>query len=296
MSFLLQQLINGLALGAVFALYALGFSMVFANMKVFHVGHAAIFTWGAVFAWQLTENLGWPLFLAMPVVALFAGVLNSLTYYLAIRHLQDRKNGEMFVFVSSLGAGIVLTELAIIFLDHKVVRLPFDLVASHTWSAGPLTISSMQVLMLGTVAVMFVGLRWLIGSTQFGREVTAVAADREAAGVLGANVERVSVSVFFLSGALAGVGASLVAVAFNIVDGNLGHNYLVIAMAILVIGGIGSVSGALAGGLLVGLVSALTTGYISSSYRDVVVFGLMLAFLVLRPDGMFPAAKVANRV
>jgi branched-chain amino acid transport system permease protein len=295
MGFFLQQVINGLALGAVFALYALGFSMVFANMKVFHVGHAAIFTWGAVFAWQLTENLGWPFYIAMPLVAIFAGVLNSLTYYVAIRHLQGRKNADMFIFVSSLGAGIVLTESAILLLDNKVVRLPFGLVAAHTWSVGPLTISSMQLLMLGTVALMFVALRWLIGSTQFGREVTAVAADREAAGVLGANVERISVSVFFLSGALAGVGASLVALAFNIVDGNLGHNYLVIAMAILVIGGIGSVSGALAGGLLVGLVSALTTGYISSSYRDVIVFGLLLAFLVFRPDGISPAAKVANR-
>ncbi|PBC35623.1 hypothetical protein CJ179_47065 [Rhodococcus sp. ACS1] len=295
MSFLLQQIINGLALGAVFALYALGFSMVFANMKVFHVAHAAIFTWGAVFAWELTESYGWPVFIAMPVVALFGGLLNTLTYYFAIRHLQGRKNADMYIFVSSLGAGIVLTELAILFLDKKVVRLPFGLVPTYNLTIGPLTVSSMQMLMLGTVAVMFFALRWLLGSTQFGREVNAVATDREAAGVLGTNVERVSVSVFFLSGALAGIGATLVAAAFNIVDANLGHNYLVIAMAILVIGGIGSVSGALIGGLIVGLVSAITTGYISSSYRDVVVFGLMLVFLVLRPDGIFQSAKVVNR-
>ncbi|MFI5426595.1 branched-chain amino acid ABC transporter permease [Aeromicrobium sp. UC242_57] len=295
MNFFLQQTVNGVALGSLFALYALGFSLVFANMKVFHVAHAAIFTGGAVFAWELTDGLGWSLLAALPAVALLAGVLNVVVYLLAIRHLQGRKNSDMFIFVSSLGAGIVLTEIALHHLKNEVVRLPFGLIEARRWSVAGLQISNLQLIIVGTAVAMFVILRWLLTSTQFGREVNAVASDREVAAVMGINAERVSILVFFMSGALAGVGATLVALAFNTVEGNIGHNYLVIAMAVLVIGGIGSVAGGFLGGLMVGLASAFTTGYLSSSYRDVVVFGLLMAFLVLRPDGLVKTANVSNR-
>jgi Branched-chain amino acid ABC-type transport system, permease components len=295
MDFFLQQTINGVALGSLFALYALGFSLVFANMKVFHVAHAAIFTWGAVFAWELTDGLGWSLFAALPVVALLASVLNVLVYLLAIRHLQGRRNSDMFIFVSSLGAGIVLTEVALHHLENTVVRLPFDLIGTNSWSIVGLQVSNLQVIIVGTAVAMFGCLKWLLASTQFGREVNAVASDREVAAVMGINAERVSILVFFMSGALAGIGATLVSLAFNIVEGNIGHNYLVIAMAVLVIGGIGSVSGGFLGGVMVGLASAYTTGYLASSYRDVVVFGLLMLFLVLRPEGIVKAANVSNR-
>lgn len=295
MTLFLQQTVNGLALGSVFVLYALGFTLVFANLKAFHVGHAAIFTWGAIFAWRLTDEYGWSLLAAVPVVALLAGLLNVATYFVAIRHLEHRKNRDLLVFVSSLGAGMLLTELAAHVLENGAVRLPFGLLTTRSWSLGPARISNLQVLMMVTSAVLFVALRWLLSSTQFGREMHAVANDREAAAVLGVNVNRVSAAVFFLSGAMAGVGATNVVLAFNVIESSLGHNYLVLAIATLVIGGIGNVTGGLVGGMLIGLVSAYTTGYLTSSYRDVVIFGLLMVILIVKPDGLFKSENVLNR-
>lgn len=295
MTMFLQQTINGLALGSVFVLYALGFTLVFANMKAFHVGHAAVFTWGAIFAWKLTAGLGWSLVAALPVVAALTGLLNVATYFVAIRHLEHRKNRDMFVFVSSLGAGMVLAELAAHVLKNTSVRLPFGLFSTRSWSIGSVQISNLQVLMMATSGVLFVGLRWLISSTQFGREMRAVANDRDVAAIMGVNVNLVSAAVFFLSGAMAGVGATNVALAFNVIESGLGHHYLVLAMSSLVIGGIGSVTGGLVGGLVIGLASAYTTGYLTSSYRDVIIFGLLMVILVLRPDGLVRSANVVNR-
>lgn len=295
MDFFLQQTINGVALGSVFALFALGFTLVFANMKAFHVAHAAVFTWGAIFAWKLTDGLGWSLVTALPVVAILTGILNVFVYFVAVRHLENRRNRDMAIFISSLGAGTVLTELAIQVLGNVSVRLPFDLVIPHTWDLGIFEVSSLQLIMFGTAAVIFFALRWLSNSTQFGREMQAVAQDRELAGILGVNTDRISALVFFLSGALAGVGATLVAVSFNVIDGNLGHNYLVLAIAILVVGGLGSVAGGFVGGLLIGLASAYTTGYLTSSYRDVIVFGVLMLFLVCRPEGLFRSENVLGR-
>jgi branched-chain amino acid transport system permease protein len=191
--------------------------------------------------------------------------------------------------------GTVLTALALNVLKNVSVRLPFNLFSNVNWDLHIVRISNLQLLMLGTTVVVFFFLRWLLSRTQFGREMRAVAHDRNMAAVLGVNVQRVSVLVFFLSGAIAGIGAALVSLAYNVVEGGLGQNYLVLAIAILVIGGLGSVIGAFSGGLLVGLVSAYTIGYITSSYRDVVVFGLLLLFLIVRPTGLFKTTNVLGR-
>jgi branched-chain amino acid transport system permease protein len=295
MDFFFQQTVNGLVMGSVFSLYALGFSMVFASMHAFHVAHAGVFTWGAIFSWKLTTSYHWGFAPTVFAVAVLTGFLNVLTYFLAIRHLEYRKDRDLAIFVSSLGMGTVLTALALNVLKNVSVRLPFNLFSNVNWDLHIVRISNLQLLMLGTTIAVFFFLRWLLTRTQFGREMRAVAHDRNMAAVLGVNVQRVSLLVFFLSGAIAGIGAALVALAYNVVEGGLGQNYLVLAIAILVIGGLGSVIGAFSGGLLVGLVSAYTIGYITSSYRDVVVFGLLLLFLIVRPTGLFKTTNVLGR-
>lgn len=295
MSFFLQQSVNGVVLGSVFALYALGFSLVLANLKVFHVAHAAVFTWGAIFAWQLTDRLEFPLLLALPAAAVLSGVLNTISYFILIRHLERRRHKELAAFISSLGGLIVLAELAAMRLDRSDVRLPFDLFPVQTWRVGTVQLSSIQLLIVGVAITTFFVLRWLIDRTEIGREVTAVAFDRELANVLGVNADRVSMFVFFISGAIAGIGAVLVAIAFNVINSELGGAYMVLAIAVMVIGGFGRISGTFAGGLLVGLAAAYTTGYLTSSYREVVVYLLLLVFLVVRPSGLFPAPDLAGR-
>jgi len=294
-AFLAQQTVNGIALGSIFALYALGFSLVLANLKVFHLAHAAVFAWGAVIAWQLIAVWRWPSLLGFAVAILLAGLLNVVAYYLLIRHLQRRRNLELAAFISSLGGLIVLTELAVLALDNKTVRLPFGTVPGGNLDIGGVRIAAIQVITLITAVVIFLLLRWLMDATELGREVKAAAFDRETAEMLGVNTERISALVFFLSGCLAAVGAILVALAFNVISADLGSVYVVTAFAVLVVGGFGSIRGAYAGGLLIGIVSAYATAYISSSYREVIVFGLLLAVLVLRPTGLFTVADAAGK-
>ena len=295
MEFFLQQSTNGIVLGCVYALFALGFSLVMANLKVFHVAHEGVFTWGAVFAWLLMEKVDLPLLVAAPLMVVAVGLLNVLLYGILIRHLERRTNRELAGFISSLGGLIVLVEAAEIVLDRKTVRLPFNAFPIHTWDLGWIQVSSIQVLMVGVAVVAFALMHWMVERTEVGREIKTVAYDRELASLLGVNPDRVSAIVFFVSGALGAISALLVAIAFNVVSSDLGASFLVLAIAVTVIGGFGSVRGALVGGLLVGLASTYTTGYVTSSFREVVVFAFMLAFLVVRPTGLFKVAEAGHR-
>ena len=296
MDFLFQQMVNGVVLGSAYALYATGFGLLMANLRIFHVAHAAIFTWGAVFAWVLTTQFGWSLLVALPLVALLAGLLNVLAYFLLIRHVLHRRGSEMAAFISSMGGLIALAELADHYLDGSVVRMNANAFASTPLSFGPVRINSLHLVMVGFALVLVAGLSWVLARTELGREIRAVAFNRETARILGIDVDKVSAGVFFASGALAGVGASFVAMAFNVVDADLGSAYLVIALAAMVVGGFGSVAGMLVGGLIIGIASTFATGFLSSSYRDLVVFALLLAFLVVRPEGLFRSRAELTRV
>ncbi|KRF14722.1 branched-chain amino acid ABC transporter permease [Nocardioides sp. Soil796] len=296
MDFWLQQTVNGIVLGSVYALYASGFGLVMASLRIFHVAHAAVFTWGAVVAWDLTTRLGWPLLATLPVVMLAAGLLNVAAYFLLIRHLLKRQDAELAAFISSMGGLIILVEVAHHLLDGAVERMPAGVFPVSPLELGPVRITTLHATMVVVSIGLIALLAWGMAHTQAGREVRTVAADRETASLLGINVDRVSAGVFFASGALAGLAAAMVATAFNVVSADLGSGYLVIALAAMVVGGFGSVAGALAGGLLIGVASTYATGYLDSSYRDLVVFALLLGFLVVRPTGLFHTRSELARV
>lgn len=296
MDFWLQQTVNGIVLGSVFALYASGFGLVMANLRIFHVAHAAVFTWGAVIAWDLTQRLEWPLLIALPVVMVGAGLLNVAAYFLLIRHLLSRSDAELAAFISSLGGLIVLVELANLRLDGAVVRMPTQAFPVEPINLGPVRITTLDATMIVISVALIALTAWVMARTQVGREVRTVAHDRRTAALLGVNVDRVTAGVFFVSGALAGLAAALIAMAFNVVSSELGSGYLVIALAAMVVGGFGSVTGAMVGGLLIGLASTYATGYFDSSYRDLVVFALLLGFLVVRPQGLFHTRSELSRV
>ncbi|MES2481113.1 MAG: branched-chain amino acid ABC transporter permease [Pseudomonadota bacterium] len=296
MEFFGQQTINGLVLGSVYALYGLGFGLVLADLKVFHVAHAGVFTWGAIFSWLLTSHFGLPLLVAVPITAVLSGLLNVGAYFVVIRHLLVRKNTQLAAFISSLGALMILNELASIALRGDVVRLPRSAFPVHPVHLGPFQASTLDILMVVLTAILIGLSSWLIRRTEFGREARAVAFNRDLAALLGTNVDRVSMGVFFLSGALGGIAATLVAMAFNVISSTIGDTYLLIAIAAMVVGGFGSIAGILVGGLLIGLASTYATGYINTSYRDLTVFLLLLLFLVVRPSGLLRTSNELDRV
>jgi branched-chain amino acid transport system permease protein len=295
MNFFLQQTINGLVIGSAFALYASGFSLVIANLKVFHLAHAGVFTWAAIATWQLTAVWHVSFWVTLPLVAVFSGLLDVVCFWVLLRHLERRPDRELAAFISSLGGFIVLTQLALNFLHQQAVGLRSGVFPSHVWHLGPLQLSAIQALMLLAAVLSFAFLKWLVDRTELGREIKGVSFDAGIAKLLGVRVGLTNSYVFFISGAMAGLGAALVAVAYKVIDSNVGSTYLVLAIAVMVIGGFGNVLGAAFGGFLVGLCSAYTTAYISSGMQELVVFVVLLLVLVFKPSGLFSVASGESR-
>jgi branched-chain amino acid transport system permease protein len=283
MGFFAQQTFNGLVVGLVFSLFALGFALVLANLRIFNVAHEGVFVWGAIAAYFFSGVLHWPFVLAAVAAAISAALVNCLIYLLAIRHLLGRHDREMAGFVSSLGALIVLTQLADIALNQNSVRLPFNAFPIAVWHVGSLEISSIQLAMALAAIVVFVALWWLLEHSGVGRDIKAVTYDRELASIYGVNVERTTLTVFALSGLLAGIAAVLFSVAYIVIS----------AIAITVVGGFGSPVGTIVAGVGIGLVSSWTTAYVTTSYSEVVVFALMLAVLVVFPNGLVKTSEAA---
>lgn len=295
MSFLIQQTLNGLVLGCVYALFALGFSLVLAILRIFNVAHEGVVTWGALAAYSAIVLLKLPWIVGVGLAAVAAGLINAVVYGFTLRHLQRRPDRELVGFISSLGALMAISEIADLVLNREVVRLPFDAFPFQTWESGLFAINTMQVAFLISAAVVFLLLWWVLQRTQFGREVRTVAFSHEIGASLGINVERTTLWVFVISGACAGIGAALVGTAFNVIDSGLGARYALTAIAVTVIGGFGSLPGAAVGGLLIGLISSLTTAYWTTSYRDVVIFSAMLVVLWIRPRGLFGSTLESGR-
>jgi branched-chain amino acid transport system permease protein len=296
MDFFLQQTVNGLVLGCVYALYALGFGLVMANLKVFFVTHAAVFTFGAIVAWQVTSRLGMPLWLAVIVAAFMSGLISVVGYYLLVRHLIGKRNPDLMIFISSLGGMIVLTEFADHILDGSVVRIPESAYTVSVLSFGPIQLNTLQIAMVVVTLLLVVGISALMKRTGFGRAVRSVAFRRDTSALLGINVDFVSAGVFFLAGALGGVAATFIGASFNVIDGHMGATYLVVALAAMVVGGFGSIPGVLVGGGLIGLASSYAVAFIGSAFRDIAVFALLMVFLIFRPAGIFKTNDDLQRV
>jgi branched-chain amino acid transport system permease protein len=296
MEFWAQQTLNGLVLGSVYGLYGLGFGLVLANLKVFHVAHAGVFTWGAIVAWLLTARVGVPLWAALPAAAVLAGLINVMAYFVFVRRLLKRRHTQLAAFISSLGALMVLEEVAAKVLGGMTERIPREAYPVQSLHLGSMQFNTLDLTILVLTVSLMLILAWLVHRTEWGREVRAVAFNRDVAALLGTNVDKVSVGLFFLSGALGGVSAVLVAMAFNVISSHLGGTYLVIAIAAMVVGGFGSVMGVALGGLIIGLASTYAVAYIDTSYRDLVVFLFLLLFLVLRPSGLLKTSNDLERV
>ena len=296
MDFLLQQTLNGLVLGSVYALFALGFGLVMANLKVFFVTHAAIFTLGAIISWEVTSRLGVSLWVALVISAVLTGLISVIGYFLLVRHLIDRRNPDLMIFISSLGGMIVLEQIAHHHLDGTAVRIPSSSFTVSAVQIGPLQTTNLQIIMILVTLVLVLGIALIMRRTGFGRAVRTLAHDRETAALMGINVDFTTSGVFFLAGALGGVAATFIGASFNVVNSQMGAAYLVVALAAMVVGGFGSIPGILVGGALIGLVSSYAVAFAGSAFRDMAVFALLLLFLVFRPAGIFKTTDDLQRV
>jgi branched-chain amino acid transport system permease protein len=290
-----QQLINGLILGSVYALFAIGLSLVWGILKILNMAHAAIFTWGATAAYFLLIWLPLPLFVLVPAIMLFTGVLAAVVDFFAFRPVRKQQrnpdDAELATLVTSLGAAAVLLAIDVKLTNNgAVLAYPDSLFTVQRYTVAGITLSNLQISMFVLAIVLSLGAAAFIKWNRTGKAMRAIAVNPDMAAMLGVNVDRLTIATIAVGGALAGAAGVLLGVAFHAIHSEMGDPLLLKAFAITILGSAGSVTGALVGGLLLGVIEASVLTFASASYRDAVSFGLIVLVLLLRPNGLFAIA------
>jgi branched-chain amino acid transport system permease protein len=288
-----QQLINALSLGSVYALFALGFTLVFGVLGVINLSHGAIFMLGSYAALLLVEQLALPLWLAMLTAMLVSGCLGLLIDFLVLRPLRQRNAPHLAPMIATIGVAIMLTNLAQGLFGAANRRFPVGTIPEDSFTVGGIHVTAVQI---GIVAISFglmVVLLAVMRRTQLGRALRAIAESPKAAYLLGINVEGLFLLTSFTAAALGGAAGVLVGLSFNAISPFMGQPMLHKGIAVIILGGMGDIRGALIGGLFLGFAEVMTIAYLSSDLRDAVAFGLLFLILLVRPSGMF--GKVLER-
>jgi len=293
---LAQQLLNGVVVGSIYVLFALGFTLVFGINRILNLAHGAVFMWGAFAALYAIVAFDLPLPLAVLVAALAGGVIAVGVDFIAFRPLRRRVAPEFAPIVSSIGAGLILLSVAQQISETKVMRFPFGTFPVVIFEVLGLRVQLLQIVIMGTVALSTTALLIYLHYTSSGCQIRAVAVSERTARLLGINPGIVFTQIFFISGALAGIAGVLIGLAFNSVHFLMGEPLLLRAFVVIVLGGLGSISGAVIAGLALGIVQALGVAYLSSGLVDAIIFALLFVALLIRPTGLFGGSASVVRV
>ena len=296
MSFFFQELVNGITQGALYALVALGFSMVYGVLKLLNFAHGDLYMVGAFVGYFVIQWFGGPNALTIPVPLLLAvmfvlaGVLTGgmgvVIERFAYRPL--RSAPRIAPLITAIGISFFLENAALLLFGAQYrVYNTSDFIPFHEgFTIGGVSVYAVQIMVVVLGVALMIGLRMLVNQTKLGKQMRAVAADTEAAEMLGINVNFTIAATFFLGSALAGIAGVMSGLLFDTVNNVIGFTAGLYAFTAAVVGGIGSLPGAMLGGLLIGLAQSFVTGYVSSTFTDLIVFGLLIAVMVVRPSGL----------
>jgi len=293
---LMQQLLNGIVVGSVYALFALGFTLIFGVNRVMNMAHGGVFMWGAFAGLYSVTWLHAPFVVAVLIGALGGGLASVLLDWTAFRPLRRQNAPEFSSIVSSIGASLIFLSVAQQLTATRVMRFPFGTFPIVAFTMFGLRIQLLQIVIIIIVALIVTGLLFYLYRTSFGRQIRAVAFSEHTSKLLGINPMAVNFQVFFISGALAGIAGVLIGIVFNSVQFMMGEPLLLRAFVVVVLGGLGSIPGAVVAGLLIGLIQTLTVAYLSAGLADALVFSTLFLVLLVRPTGLFGGVGAVARV
>ena len=279
----LQQLLNGLALGSVYALIALGYTMVYGIIKLINFAHGEMYMLGAYFGFYAITMFRFSLVPAMLLSMTAAAVVGVLLERIAYRPL--RNSPRISVLITAIGASLLFQSTAQLVFGAAFKPFP-QAMPFRRIQLGPVFITNRQLLIFGVAVVLMVALHLLVTYTKFGKAMRAVARDKEAALLMGINVDRIISITFALGSALAATAGILVGMYYNRIDPYMGTMPGLKAFVAAVLGGIGIVPGAVVGGLLMGVAENLVVTLGSSTLRDAVAFAVLIVVLLVRPNGL----------
>jgi branched-chain amino acid transport system permease protein len=289
---LAQQLVNGLFIGSVYGLFAVGYTLVFGVLDILNLAHAAVFTLGGLVALWLVQAAGLSIWLAFPLATLFAGLLGLLLNQVAFVPLRKRADSQFSGLISSIAMAIIFEAVALGLFGARSVRFPQGTVAVHIWNTAGVTITSLQVGIVLVATLLMVVLNLFLQRSRTGKAIRAVAENEHAARLLGVNVNGIIAFTFFISSALGGAAGILYGLYFDALSPDMGRSIELKGLAVIILGGMGSIPGAILGGLAFGLSEVLTVAISgTSNLRDAVAFTVLFAILLIRPSGLLGRGK-----
>ncbi|MEW5702584.1 MAG: branched-chain amino acid ABC transporter permease [Candidatus Zixiibacteriota bacterium] len=295
----IQQLINGLSLGVIYALIALGYTMVYGILRLINFAHGDVYMVGAFAGYYLARVLGggsgaqgaWSfllvLFASMAACALLGYVIERAAY----RPL--RRTHRLNALITAIGVSLLLENLGQLIFGADPKVFP-ELIPRTTVAVGAFEISNVQLIVVGTAVVLTLALQFIVHRTKIGTAMRAVSFSHDAAGLMGINTGRVISFTFVLGSALAAAAGILVGLYNPKIDPLMGIMPGLKAFVAAVLGGIGNIPGAILGGLIMGTAETFTVGYLSSTYRDAITFVILVAVLLFRPTGLLGTPQQAK--
>ena len=293
---LFQTFINGLTTGCLYALIALGYSMVYGILKLLNFAHGDVYMVGAYIGYFIMLGFGGPTALSISVpllilimmtgAALGCGILGVAIERFAYRPLRDAP--RIAPLITALGVSFVIENTVLLLFGGNIRSYNTQDYISLTNGIriGGVDINSIDLTVYGVTAVMMVALQLVVKRTSFGRAMRAVASDREAAEMLGINVDRTVSLTFLIGSAMAGVAGVMSGLVINDINNTIGFLAGLKAFTAAVVGGIGSIPGAMIGGIIIGLCESFSLSYISTEYSDLIVFGVLIVTMLVRPTGI----------
>ena len=309
MALFLQELVNGITTGAIYALIALGYTMVYGIIELINFAHGDIFMIGTLVAITIMGAFGITASSASPVGFALVGVLlvtllgtmavcavlGVVIERVAYRPLRNAP--RLAPLISAIGVSLILEDVGKLWKGINFVEFP-RIFPEIFYKIGPITISSVNLLVIAVALVLMIGLQWLVTRTRTGRAMRAVAQDREAAALMGVNVNRIIAITFFIGAALAGAAGVIYGLQYGSTIFVLGFTLGLFAFTAAVLGGIGNIVGAMLGGVLIGVIEALATLIPDSNaggfglphggapWHEAIIFAVLILILVFRPSGL----------
>ena len=281
MNELLQQILNGLAIGSVYTLVALGLTVVFGILGIAHFAHGSLAMFGGYLTFVFSTSMGLSFFasiaLAMPVGAVMGMLIERLAY----RPVRDAPHINAFIIALGLTMMLEGGNLLLFGADQVIIQTPYQ----QVFNFGGIFVAQLRMVAIVTAVTLVAVVTLLLLKTKTGKSVRAVAQNRHAAVLMGVNVNFVSSVVFAISSALGVAAGALIGALLALAPG-VGESFAVKGFAVLILGGLGSLPGAILGGLVLGVSESLAAGFLSSAYKDVISFLIMILVLLVMPQGL----------
>lgn len=290
----LQQLINGITIGSIYALVSIGFTMVFGVLELTNFANGSLYMLGAYLSLMLYTSTRMPFFLAFFLSILLTGAAGFLLDRIALRRLRNKKAPKLTALITTLGMSMIFDNFIMLVFGSESKSFPNQFSFGSFEVCGAV-ISWVQIIILITAIILMLVFSFIVYKTKIGKAMLCTAQNAEAARLMGINVNSIIAFTFIISGVLACISGNLVGMYYQTVSVTMGASVGMKTFASAILGGVGVLPGAMVGGLLVGIIETFAAGYISSGYRDAIAFLVLIVVLLFKPSGLF-GSKQINKV